>query len=342
MVSPLEALAWFAGLLVVVAVVVWPRRGLVAWLVRFRRTTERVRIEDALKHLVNCELSERPASVASLAGMLEISTGKAHTLIARLAALDLARSEPAGIVLTESGRAYALRILRTHRLLERYYADRTGASPADWHDLAETAEHVLSEDDVEALAARMGHPVYDPHGDPIPTASGTLPPNEGIPLMTLEPGQTGTVVHVEDEPASVYRELHSLGIDVAVPITLVGSEPNRIEILVAGEPRQIDPLMASAVSVVHRATDDAQSHFERLDTLRPGEAAEVIQIAAAVQGPQRRRLLDLGLLPGTAVTAELRSASGDPTAYRIRGALIALRRAQARAVFIRRASEPAR
>ncbi len=341
MVSPLEALAWFVVLLVVVAAIVWPRRGVVAWWVRLRRTTERVRIEDALKHLVNCELSERPASVASLAGMLEISPAKAHALIARLASLDLTRSEPNGIALTESGRAYALRILRTHRLLERYYADRTGASPAEWHDLAETAEHVLSEDDVEVLAARMGDPVYDPHGDPIPTASGTLPPNESVTLMSLKAGETGTVVHVEDEPASVYRELHSLGIDVAIPITLVRSEPNRIEILVAGEPRQIDPLMASAVSVVPRAADDAQASFERLDSLDPGEAAEVVQIAAAVQGPQRRRLLDLGLLPGTTVMAELRSASGDPTAYRIRGALIALRRAQARAVFIRRAPEPA-
>lgn len=341
MASPLEALAWFVVLLLVVATIAWPRRGIVAWLVRFRRTTERVRIEDALKHLVNCELSERPASVASLAGMLEISTAKAHALIARLGALDLTRSEPDGIALTESGRAYALRILRTHRLLERYYADRTGASPAEWHDLAETAEHVLSEDDVEVLAARMGDPVYDPHGDPIPTAAGVLPPNEGVALMTLKPGETGTVVHVEDEPASVYRELHSLGIDVAVPITVVRNESNRIEILVAGEPREIDPLMAYAVSVVHRAADDAQASFERLDSLRPGQAAEVVQIAAAVQGPQRRRLLDLGLLPGTAVTAELRSASGDPTAYRIRGALIALRRAQARAVFIRRIPESA-
>ena len=74
----------------------------------------------------------------------------------------------------------------------------------------------------------------------------------------------------------------------------------------------------------------------RLSSIAPGESAEVVALAATCRGAQRRRLLDLGLVPGTRVTSELRGPSGDPTAYRIRGALIALRRDQAHHIFVHR------
>jgi DtxR family Mn-dependent transcriptional regulator len=99
----------------------------------------------------------------------------------------------------------------------------------------------------------------------------------------------------------------------------------------------LDLLEAAAVTVdpVPEA-DDHTVQFDRLASLDPGETAEVVQIAPAVQGSQRRRLLDLGVLPGTAISAEIRSPSGDPVAYRIRGALIALRRPQAEDIYVRR------
>jgi DtxR family Mn-dependent transcriptional regulator len=75
---------------------------------------------------------------------------------------------------------------------------------------------------------------------------------------------------------------------------------------------------------------------ERLDALAPGEEAVVVRIGGGVQGAQRRRLLDLGVVPGTVIRAELASASGDPMAYRIRGAVIALRRSQADDILVRR------
>jgi DtxR family Mn-dependent transcriptional regulator len=344
MIEPGTALAWFAAGVAVIALVVWPRFGLAARFGRLRRLSQRVRIEDALKHLLNGELADQPASVASLAGVLEIAPGQAHDLVQRLVDLELARLEGIGIGLTNSGRAYALRILRTHRLLERYFADRTGVPATDWHDLAESAEHGLSEAQVDALAARMGHPVYDPHGDPIPTAAGRLPPRQGVPLAALKPGEAATVVHVEDEPAAAFRQLLSLGVNLAVPVKMVRVEPNTVEVVVGGVTRRLDPLLAAAVTV-ERGPEGAGHTvlYERLDALRPGERAVVVEVAPAMQGPQRRRLLDLGLLPGTEVTAEFKSPAGDPMAYRIRGALIALRRPQAQAIYIQRvpAGEPA-
>ncbi len=337
MIEPAVALLGFLVLVLVVAALAWPRQGLFARIARLKRLGARVQIEDALKHALNAELAEQRATVDSLAGVLQIPRANAHGLFQRLSELGLARTEPAGVTLTAEGRAYALRVLRTHRLLERYFADRTGVPPGEWHDLAEQREHRLTESEVEALAARMGQPAYDPHGDPIPTAAGRLPPKQGVPLGALAPGETALVVHVEDEPASVFHRLFALGVNVSVPIKMVRSEPNEIEVLVGGIPHRLDPLVATAITVERVA--EAAGHtvlFERLDSLKAGEAAEVVQISPAVQGPQRRRLLDLGLLPGTRVEAEMVSPAGDPMAYRIRGALIALRRLQAQGIYIRR------
>jgi len=334
--DPAVALAWFGVLVVLTLVVLWPRRGLLAWIRSKRGSSIRVQVEDALKHLLNCELEEATASVVSLAGALEISRAAATTLISRLTRAGFAVSGERGLALTAEGRAYALRILRTHRLLERFFADRTGLRPADWHHRAETEEHAMSAAEAEALAARLGEPALDPHGDPIPTAGGRMPPSQGRPLSSLGPGEAATVIHVEDEPEPVYRKLVSLGFHPAVPVKLTGSRDGRLEVLVGGRGVELDRLYADLITVepVAEAVDHTVL-YQRLDVLRPGDAAVVAQIAPAVQGAQRRRLLDLGILPGTEITAEIRSPSGDPIAYRVRGALIALRQAQAQGVYIR-------
>ncbi|MGB5999263.1 MAG: FeoA family protein, partial [Thermoanaerobaculia bacterium] len=76
--------------------------------------------------------------------------------------------------------------------------------------------------------------------------------------------------------------------------------------------------------------------FERLSGLDLGQQGTVVAISPVLRGPERRRMLDLGLIPGTVVTAEIRSPGGDPTGYRIRGAVIALRQEQADQIQIER------
>jgi DtxR family Mn-dependent transcriptional regulator len=341
MADPATALLWFALLALVGAVVVWPGRGVLARIGRVRGMSQRVLVEDALKHLINCELAGETATMTTLAGALEISRARAHDLAALVVSQGFCASDGQGIRLTDAGRGYALRVLRTHRLLERYFADRTGLPPAEWHDLAERGEHRLSADEAEELAHQMGDPVLDPHGDPIPTRTGRLPPPQGVSLGSLEPGATATVIHVEDEPGSVFRRLVSSGFQLGVPVKVIRRLPTHLDLLVAGRPATLEAHEAGAVTVEPVA--EAVGHtvlFERLDALSAGERAEVVEIAPMVQGAQRRRLLDLGVLPGTEIAAEVRSPSGDPTAYRIRGALIALRRAQARGVYIRRSPVP--
>lgn len=334
--DPSVALLAFAMLVAAGALLVWPERGLVARWARRGRMPDRVRTEDALKHLYTVAAARLPATVDSLAGALGISRARAVAIVRRLEETDLVRLATGNIELTEVGRAYALRIVRTHRLWERYLADRTGAAPAEWHAQAERLEHGLTEEQVEGLAARMGHPLYDPHGDPIPTAAGVLPPPRGQPLASVPVGTALRVTHVEDEPDEVYQVLRQAGIHPGTLLRVEAAGATRLGLLVEGRPLELDRLAAMNLSVEPVEEELIDPELERLDVLRPGEEAVVVRLAGAVQGAQRRRLLDLGIVPGTVIRAELASASGDPIAYRIRGAVIALRRGQADDVLIRR------
>lgn len=339
MTDPLTALAWFAVLVVIVAVVLWPRRGVVARLSRLLGMTERVYLEDSLKHLYNCEYAQQPATLDSLAGAIGVSRGRAAELLKRLEELELVDSDERGPALSEEGRAYALRILRTHRLWERYLADRTGVQPTEWHREAERLEHTLSEDETDQLAASLGHPVFDPHGDPIPTRDGQIPPPAGVPLTALKPGQLATILHLEDEPPSIYDRLLSEGLSPLMVVRGVESPRGQVRVETEGRELVLEPVIAGNVTVqVLPPEAEAAGSAMTLDELAAGETAMVTGISAVCQGPQRRRLLDLGVVPGTMVTAELRSASGDPVAYRIRGALIGLRREQASWIHVDRAA----
>lgn len=328
-VDPVLALLVFAAGVLVVALMVWPDRGLLPRLGRLAAMTERVRVEDALKHLHHVAETGHPCTLESLAGALEISRSRAVRLVSRLAELDLARPDGQGIPLTDAGRDYALRILRTHRLWERYLADRTGVAPGEWHEIAERKEHRMSAQETEVLASRMGHPLYDPHGDPIPTALGQMPPMAGTSLSTMRPGQRGTIVHLEDEPRETYDRLLGEGLALDMPLEVLQGDQQAIRFRVAGQEHALSILDAANVTVARGEAGEVERWGRTLVDLAPGECARVVGISTACQGPQRRRLLDLGVVPGTEITYEMRSASGDPVAYRIRGAMIALRRQQA-------------
>lgn len=318
----------FAGLTLVLS---WPRWGLVPRLLRLVRMTERVQLEDALKQIHQTDEALGTATIESLAGALEVTRGAAVRLVERLAEQRLALSEEGRLSLTLAGREYALRMVRTHRLLERYLADRTGVAPAEWHDEAERREHAVSHAQAEALSATMGHPRFDPHGDPIPTVTGEMPARAGRPLSGFVPGTPVLVVHLEDEPREAFEQLVALGLRPGARLRVLDTLTNEIRFRFDGRERTLPRVVADLITAEPLAAGeslDDRPHATLAD-LAPGESARVVRLSAACQGPQRRRLLDLGAVPGTLVAAEFASPGGDPTAYRIRGALIALRRAQA-------------
>ena len=337
MVEPVLALTVAAVLAIAVTVLLWPSWGLFWRMRRSIRLTERTRIEDALKHLYDCESRKLPCTLQSLAGAIAMSGSRTAGLLGRLERLGLVESSEGRYSPTDDGRSYALRVIRIHRLWERYLADETGVDAAEWHAEAEYREHRMSQAEADALAARMGSPRYDPHGDPIPTASGEIAPPRGKPLTDLPPGRVAEIVHVEDEPHEVYTQILAEKIHPGMRVRVSVATPTSVRFEADDEEHVLAPVVAANLWAVPLPEPERElGPTEKLSALEPGEQANVVGISAACRGPERRRMLDLGIIPGTVVEAELRSPGGDPTAYRIRGTLIALRREQADLIHVDR------
>ncbi len=298
---------------------------------KLAKSTERILSEDALKHIYKCEQAGRHPTVQSVAGILQVSLDETANLLAKMAARHLLEMSGDLFRLTPVGQDYALQVIRAHRLWERYLADETGFAEAEWHERAERHEHSLSPAEMEALAARLGHPTHDPHGDPIPTAEGTMVPHGGRPLATLSAGEAGRIVHLEDEPEVIYAQLVAEGLHPGMLVRVTSVTPQRIRFQANGAEHRLAPMLAANISVVTVEPEEVitPEPCETLSSLKPGQTARVVSLSRACRGSERRRLMDLGILPGTTIKAEMISPSGDPTAYRIRGALIALRKEQA-------------
>lgn len=160
-------------------------------------------------------LEERsPASLTQLARRLGVGKNVAAERLRALRDEGLARAAADGrIRLTDEGRRRALRLVRTHRLLERFLTDRLELPWARVHEEACRLTPVLADDIADGLARLLGHPASCPHGNPIPAADGTLGAETGaIPLHRLKPGQSGIIVRVEREEPDLLKHLAALGL----------------------------------------------------------------------------------------------------------------------------------
>ncbi|GAB4531475.1 MAG: hypothetical protein Fur0018_19520 [Anaerolineales bacterium] len=325
--------SWFGVLgLLGVALLMWmPRYGLLALWRQVRMQRWRVWQEDTLKHLYQFEEVEQTPTLQSLAGMLAVSLDQAAAIADDLAAHDLLTITPdAALTLTPAGREYALQVVRAHRLWERYLADETGYEQTVWHRKAEAQEHRLTPEEANALASRLGYPRYDPHGDPIPTARGEIVSLARQPLNSLLPDQHARIVHLEDEPAQIYEQLTQAGLHVGMDIRITENAPQGIRFESGGQPHRLSHTQAGCVSVSLTAQPPVvESGLRPLSAVPLGHGASLKRISPACQGPERRRLLDLGFVPGTRLRVAMQSPGGaDLRAYEVRGSLIALRQNQ--------------
>jgi DtxR family Mn-dependent transcriptional regulator len=336
MVDPLTALLSGLGVILLISMVFWPQYGLF-WRIRKRgELTEKVLIEDTLKYIFKCERNQKTATVESLAGVLSTSLGRASEILAITQAKGLLKMSGNKFGLTETGRKTAIQIVRAHRLWERYLADATGYEETDWHRQAERLEHKLSDIDLEQLSASLGNPTHDPHGDPIPTSSGELISHGGIPLSDLLPQSTARIVHIEDEPDVIYAQIIAEDLHPNMIVEVDEITADRILFWVDDQEHVLAPIVAANISVIP-LVDNNQKEIVKgipLDSLQPGEKGVVSGISSLSRGIERRRLYDLGIIPGTEIGVELISPGGDPTAYRIRGSVIALRDDQAKLIRV--------
>ncbi len=337
--DPITALMIAAILTAVGLFIFWPERGPYWRWRQTRQMTERVLMEDALRHIHLCALEDQCPTLDTVASELGVPAARTHDLLKMMQARALLTAEEETICLTAKGEEYALQVIRAHRLWERYLAEQSGFKEHEWHDQAHRHEHLLSADEVEALAAQLNYPTHDPHGDPIPTAEGQMLMQASRPLHDLEADETARIVHLEDEPPAVYAQLVAEELHPGMELRVIESSPQRVRFWSQGKQHTLAPVIAANISVVPAATIEstAKEPGRRLSDLKPGEQAQVLSISPLLRGTERRRFLAFGILPGTLVKAEMISPSGDPTAYRVRGALLALRKNQAKHIFVEKA-----
>lgn len=174
-----------------------------------------ISIQDYLKNIYELTENGESASTNALARKLNISAPSVTGMIQKLATAKPALVEyqkHQGVTLTKQGRKAALEVIRHHRLLEAWLVQTLGYSWDEVHEEAERLEHVISEDFERRIAAAMGHPVRDPHGEPIPTADLKMPFYDSTPLSALRPGQITTVKRVKSPDPELLRYLEGLGL----------------------------------------------------------------------------------------------------------------------------------
>ena len=185
-------------------------------------------IEDYAKSIYS--LQQRaggdPVTTNALAERCGVTPASASAMVKKLAELELAIHEPYhGVRLTPAGERLALEMLRHHRLLELYLAEHLDVPWDRVHDEAEALEHVLSEDLEARIAAKLGHPTHDPHGDPIPDRDLVI--DEGVTeaLSNVALGGGGRFVRVSDSDSRMLRFLAEQGIAIGDRCVVIGRQP---------------------------------------------------------------------------------------------------------------------
>jgi DtxR family Mn-dependent transcriptional regulator len=184
-------------------------------------------IEDYSKAIFALESrKDEPVSTNALAERLGITPGSVSAMLKRLDELGVTTHVPyRGVRLTSEGRRIALEVVRHHRLLESYLAEALGMSWDRVHAEAEVLEHVLSDDLEELIAAKLGHPTVDPHGDPIPNADLELEERPTDRMESLQPGDAGLFVRVSDSDPEMLRYLAERGIAPGERFTVRERQP---------------------------------------------------------------------------------------------------------------------
>ena len=165
-------------------------------------------VEDYLKAIYHLAPGEEPAATNHIADRLGLSAASVSGMIKRLSDAGLLEHLPyRGVVLTESGRRSALRMVRRHRLIEAYLVARLGFTWDTVHDEAERLEHAVSDLLVERMADALGHPRVDPHGDPIPAPDGSIEEAAYTALAEVPEGETVEIRRVDTSQSDRLRYL---------------------------------------------------------------------------------------------------------------------------------------
>lgn len=198
-------------------------------------TTETV--ENYLKavYTLSSESPTGEAGVVRLAAMLGVTKGSVTAMVRKLVAAKLVRAERyGGVVLTARGVKVAVDVLRRHRLIETFLVQTLKLDWADVHEDAERLEHALSPRILERLEEFLGHPAADPHGDPIPDASGAFRKQRGMPLSLCRGGAAVRIVRIADQGRAFLTFIAEHGLKPGSRATVVDSSDAADSLVVRG------------------------------------------------------------------------------------------------------------
>ncbi|WP_347923132.1 metal-dependent transcriptional regulator [Pontimicrobium sp. SW4] len=335
--NPTTALIIFFGISILLFLLFRPIKGWFWLLQKNFKSDEKVIIEDILKQLYHFENSGNKVDTKTLVQSLNFKNKSIVEAIKKMSINNLVYFDSDALKLTEEGHEYALRIIRVHRLWERYLADRTGFHKNEWHDRAERMEHKLNHDETNKLASQLGNPKFDPHGDPIPTKTGKIAKIEGVELPLLPVNSIARITHIEDEPEVIYKQILAENIHIGSLLKVVENNKTRIVFQSEGEEFVLAPIVASNLTVLPIEKEVViEDNIARLSGLQENEEAEIIGISKESRGESRRRLLDLGFVKGSKIKIDLLNPLGEPHAYLIKGTSIALRKNQASKILIKK------
>ena len=213
-------------------------------------------IQDYLKRIYELTREGGLATTSELADLMSISPASVTNMLQKLSLTTppyVTYTKHQGVRLTEEGRRTALKILRRHRLIEEFLVAQLGYTWDEVHVEAEVLEHAMSPLLEERMDAVLGHPKFDPHGDPIPDSNLDFPNIEQTALNNLDEGQGGKILRVPHEDPQVLRYLGKCGLRPGVAVKLLSRTPYdqtmRLLIAETGEEVIIGPALGDQITV---------------------------------------------------------------------------------------------
>ncbi|UFU06479.1 metal-dependent transcriptional regulator [Ruania halotolerans] len=198
------------------------------------------------------EWSDEPTTPSSIAARAGVKLSTVSDAVRKLTDQGLLEHAPYGaITLTAQGRTHALAMVRRHRLIESFLVQVLGYTWDQVHDEAETLEHAVSDFMVERIDAHLGHPARDPHGDPIPTADGTIEMPDAVALSSVEPGARVQVERISDDDPALLQFFaeHTVGVGSVLELRPGPPYSDSIDVLLPDGERAV-PLGRSATDAV--------------------------------------------------------------------------------------------
>jgi DtxR family Mn-dependent transcriptional regulator len=301
--------------------------------------------EEYLETIYKLEEKTGFARTSELVDQLKVAPGSITNTVESLEKQGLITHEPyRGVKLTDLGRGIALSVIRRHRLFERLLTDVLHLDWSRAHEAACRLEHGATKEVTERIEETLGHPSSCPHGNPIPTESGGISEEKSQPLDCLEEGERGVVVKILDEGRDVLEYLSHLKLmpGATVEVEEKAQPDGSITVNVAGKSRVLNRALASMIRVKPEVSDEPA---RPLSELRDGMSGIVVSTGIGWRGGRgrrevkfsgfERRLMDMGLTPGTRVTVVKSAPFRGPVEVLVRGSRLALGRGMAEKILVK-------